>query len=443
VPAVAGVKRRPKFSYTLGFQLKLLRVLYQDYRFASQCSWFLSPKHFSTRALPYLAETILQYAQKEGHGIARDALRASITRARAMGRLQDDDVEHALQIVKGLRLPVLDKSFVKEQLAGFIQNQVIREMLLDSVRNLKKGDFAAIKKAAARVASADLVVMRGGKQLSLTEDVEERIKRRKLKEKDGIPTGTRCDDYIRAGGLVAGGLHVVVAAPNAGKSQILMHMGCSAIMESERQERVLFISNELQTDYVGDRADSWFSGVQVSALEKKPNTVRRAMRRLKKFHGDCYRIKEFIDEPVGVAQIEAYIKSLEAEGWTPTLVVIDYADELVDDEGAKYNSIENTYVAQGNIFRQLRRLANRLNVPILTASQTVRAADNKQLVELSDLGDSWNKAKVADFIVSFCQTKQEQQRGQARLYIIKNRFGAKGIELKIRVDWSRSKVRNL
>lgn len=432
--------KRPKFTYDRSFQLRLVRLLWQDHKLAAAVAAYLSPKHFTLASYVYLAEVILEYAAANNHSIPKDTLKVRATHALKAGRLRQEVYDRVLAVRKTIDKPVPDRTFMRQEVARFVAHQSAREMILGSLEHLH--DPKKIAKLVNKFLAAEAAVTRGGTGISLTKDIERRSERRRNYVKNGVPTGLRVDDHMKPGGAPPGSLCCVMAAPGAGKSQTLVHIARSAILESERQERVLYISLELSEDYIADRFDAAFSGVQVSALEDKAKTVRRAMAELEREHPDCLRIKEFIDEPIGVSQIEAHVRQLEREGWYPTLVIVDYADELVDESGTEAANSDSLYVSQGNVFRSLRRLANRLNVPIWTATQTQRAALNKEIVDINYLGESFNKAKICDLIIALCQTLEEERTSTVRFFIAKNRYGQKKVEMRCRVDWSRSRIRN-
>ena len=73
---------------------------------------------------------------------------------------------------------------------------------------------------------------------------------------------------------------------------------------------------------------------------------------------------------MSVTGIRAYIKKLEQSGWgKPDLVVIDYVDLLKTN--GKFAQ-DDDYRAQGELVRDLRRMAGELDVAVWTATQTNR-----------------------------------------------------------------------
>ena len=57
----------------------------------------------------------------------------------------------------------------------------------------------------------------------------------------------------------------------------------------------------------------------------------------------------------------------------------------------------------------------------LTATQTTRQGFGKQRLDMDDVGDSWEKVKIVDTVIAMCQTKDEEEDGTMRWYLIKNR----------------------
>ena len=77
-----------------------------------------------------------------------------------------------------------------------------------------------------------------------------------------------------------------------------------------------------------------------------------------------------------------------------------------------------------------------------TASQLNRNALNKEHVDWSAIADSAKKIMVSDFVVLLLQTLAEKKKRQARLWIAKSRFGPDKLEIPVRLDWSRSIIRD-
>lgn len=435
-----SVKPVTPFTYSADFQLRAIRVLFQDPDFICTVGAYLAPRHFERGSHQWLAEQMLDYAAKHGHGIGLDALEITAERAVKANTLRGVMLDEVIDILETIDHPVKDRTFLKEELFRFVKHQATKAAILDSLPLLDTGDYAKIDELFAQVAEVSALTA-GGLGSAFFKTVKARTARRQHYVKDGVPSGLRVDSYLKPGGLPPKTLGVVLAPTNKGKSHILVHIGGSAIVESDRKERVLHVTLELPQEYVEDRYDSWFSRVSINDLEVKAPGVEKSMLTFAQKYGDCLRVKEFPSGTLTVPALKAYIRQLERTGFYPTMVIVDYADEMAD--ATPHMKVGDTYLLQGNIFRGLRGLAGELKIPFWTATQTNKGALKLELIDLDSIGESYAKAKIADLVIAWCQTPEEEKLGKGRVYLCKSRLGPTKIEMPARCDWTQSRVINL
>ena len=75
------------------------------------------------------------------------------------------------------------------------------------------------------------------------------------------------------------------------------------------------------------------------------------------------------------------------------------------------------------------------NIPIWTASQANRASLAKKVVTEGDIAEDFGKAQTADVILALCQTKQEYDDQEMRIFIAKNRDSPAKIEVSIETNF--------
>jgi len=94
----------------------------------------------------------------------------------------------------------------------------------------------------------------------------------------------------------------------------------------------------------------------------------------------------------------------------------------------------------GYIYEELRSMAGELQVPIWTASQTQRSSINDEVIEADKIGESYNKVKTADVLLSISRKTEDKINNTARLHIMKNRFGADGVTLPVKMDTAKGLI---
>lgn len=434
------IVRKPKFEYDIPFQKKILCLLKQEHSFATSVASVLSEDHFDKKIHRWLASEILKYAKRNNHSIPDDAVRIQAKHATRTGRLQPEDYERIKKILPSLSLPLKEQSFVKEELHGFVENQVWREFIIDSFDLLKKRKFEDIAQKARQALNIQFAST-GGMGQSYVRDIDKRVKKRKQFELNGIPTGTSIDTYTRHGGLPPTKVGGIMAVYGAGKTHMLVHFGASAVTESTRDERVLMVILEGSEDDILDRYDAWFTKIRVNRLEKRPKEVRRKVRKLGRRYGDFLLVKKFPAKRLTISGLRAYLRQLETISFYPTLLLLDGPWLMLDENSvgrdeSKYNTLSN--VVQG-----LQSIAEEVKIPIWTTLQANRGSMSKEILDKDSIGDSWAAGQDLDVLLSFCQNQKEKQAQRARLFLAKSRIGPDGIEIPISTDWSRSRIRCL
>lgn len=429
-----------KLSYDIPFQERLLRVLYRDSDFAITLGVpYLDPMAFENNIHRWCADVILNYAKKHMSGATLDAVKIAASQAYISGRLirkRDKDAVDAL--IRKLKRPVKDRSFIKEELFRYIKNQTFKQVVNNGLELMKKGRIDKLDVEIQRVLNVKSAET-GGLGHFLLADSFKRYKRRKSYKDEGIPSGLETDQYMKGGGPLRKQLAAFIAPPGVGKTNGLINTMCNVVLLGGC--RALYITLELAEEIITDRTDARFTGIKIQDLERKknPRKVRRFMRRLSKtLDGEPIVIKEFPAATITVKHIEHYIRQLERRAFYPDVVFVDYADLLVPEGGKTGDNYEDA----GNIYVELRAMAQRLNVLVWTAGQGNRQSLDKKLITMKELADSFQKAMHSDVLLALCQTKEEKKRHHARIFMMKNRNGLSELEFPVRLDHATARVIN-
>ena len=197
--------------------------------------------------------------------------------------------------------------------------------------------------------------------------------------------------------------------------------------------------------------DSWSLGNKVLYISTEMDHLQTFERILKSY----YKIDRFVDiiavnklfpkgriEVVKVhpndttyLDIQNIIDQLD---WTPDVLFIDYADELKSHE-----KTNNEYEAQGVVYSGLKKLAEMNNLPIITATQTNRAAEDserggtKSWVGMGAIADSTKKIRLVDMLFSITQSVEDKVNNVLNLLVIKNRFGKSNIKIRFKIDYQK------
>ena len=254
--------------------------------------------------------------------------------------------------------------------------------------------------------------------------ISEARRKREAGIDSGVPTGIQCLD-ARTGGWQPDSLIVIAARPGLGKTALLNQIGVHA---ARRGHPGLICSLEMGPETLGIRAMASAAAVNVTALmrgyrEPHESAAAKAVElALLPLHvdTDTYSLGGIC------AQISEY-RRLHGIRWA----AVDHIG-LVETE--RFHS-RNEQI--GGITRSLKKLAKRLQIPIIALSQLSRGVEkDRRRPTLADLRDSGNIEQDADACLFLHSEAEDNQPVIGiQLGLLKNRGGRKGwIERGVRFN---------
>jgi len=240
-----------------------------------------------------------------------------------------------------------------------------------------------------------------------------------------------------------GAVMLLIAPTGIGKSWGLIHLAKRALMQ---RKRVLYITLEMSEEDVLMRFyQSFFSvterdfrdpvlvrtleldavdklseiGVEEVApefsldsenLEDELETRRALMEG--KFKN--IEIKRFPTRGLTVNQLRAYMDALEAAGFIPDVLILDYIGIMKTD-------LRDHRVSLGATFADFRGLCVERNIAGITAQQVNREGGKAKRASQFDIAEAWSLAADADNTISISATEAEMRAGLARLFVEKAR----------------------
>jgi replicative DNA helicase len=233
---------------------------------------------------------------------------------------------------------------------------------------------------------------------------------------------------LMQGGLASGELGVIVAPAGIGKTWILCALGAGAM---KRGTNVVHYTLELNEAYVGLRYDSVLTGLANQNLKYHVDEVKTAVEKVK---GELV-VKYFPTKTASVHTLGAHLQKLRTLGKPFDMVVVDYGDILKDTSNQR-----EVRHALGNIYEDLRGMAGEFDVPIWTASQANRSALDEDVIEATNVAESYQKVMTADFVVSLSRKVEDKIGNTGRFHVIKNRFGPDGLTFPAKVNTNTGQV---
>lgn len=274
--------------------------------------------------------------------------------------------------------------------------------------------------------------------INLFQDIEDRSQGKVL---PGIPTGFYDLDALTAG-FNRNDLVIVAGRPAMGKSAFAAQI--AFYLASAYHFPVVVFSLEMSKLQIAMRALSGEAGIESGYL-KTGRISNKQWEPLSQGISALSELSVYLDDrpDPSLSYIEFECRKIMAkERRDLGLIVVDYL-QLMDGNGGgnRNNEIEK-------LTRSLKRLAMKLQTPVLCLSQLSRAVEsrNNKRPMLSDLRDCGGIEQDADKVIMLYRDeyydKNTQEKGIAEIILAKNRDGATGT-IQLLFDAHLTKFQNM
>ena len=248
----------------------------------------------------------------------------------------------------------------------------------------------------------------------------------------GIPTGFPTMD-IATSGLQPGQLVVIIAPPKTGKSTLALQIAITAHLEGKVPMFYSFeMSNaEQESRYYAMRSRISHKRLMTGSLS--PEEEARYFAKVRSIQ-DMRDKFWFVDSASGqtVSGIASKIQSRN-----PDIVFIDGTYLMIDEQTGE----SNTPQALTNITRSLKRLAQKINKPVVVSTQVLSWKMKKGQVTADSIGYSSSFHQDADVI--FGLQRQEETNDDLRtLKIVASRNSGLA-EVPLCWDWNTGEFREI
>lgn len=238
-----------------------------------------------------------------------------------------------------------------------------------------------------------------------------------------LPTGIEWIDKVTNGGIYRYDtfMGIIQAAPCVGKSMLLAQFAYRSLL---MDRTVLIISCEMSANAYARRIDALVAkGCNIDLLSVQHRELEQKVRA---FHAEHPKakliIKEYASGKATTFEIRNYIENLIRDGVKPDLIVLDYLNLLKTTQGGKNDQL---FIKIGYISKEIRAISHDLHIPIMTATQSNRAAYTNSEVRLDNISQSTALAEDGDFICGLYQMDEDVDNGIVKINVIKNRLGNK------------------
>ena len=185
---------------------------------------------------------------------------------------------------------------------------------------------------------------------------------------------------------------------------------CNDAAEFVRKgKNVLFVSCEMSEKKIIRRISANMFNMSLEEYDKLVESPEKLKTRMKKLRDESILpfgelwVKEYATGQCTVLDLESYIKHLQEEcKFKIDVICIDYINIMCNYRNP--NS-ENMYLKLKCLAEDLRAIAVKYNLLIITASQVGRSANDASDININDISESMGMAHTADSIIGIIQTE--------------------------------------
>jgi archaellum biogenesis ATPase FlaH len=270
------------------------------------------------------------------------------------------------------------------------------------------------------------------------EDYNERYDFYHTKE-ERISFGLEYFDKITKGGIPNKTLNVALAGTGVGKSLFMCSFASSVLLQGKN---VLYITLEMAEERIAERIDANLLNTPIQDIVEIPRPMfeTKISNLQEKTKGKLF-IKEYPTASAHAGHFDALIKELQLkQDFTPDIIFIDYLN-ICNSSRYRAGSNVNSYTVVKAIAEELRGLAVKHQVPVISATQTTRSGFSSSDVSLTDTSESFGLPATADFMFALISNEELESMDQILVKQLKNRYNDPTLHRKFVVGIDRAKMR--
>jgi replicative DNA helicase len=236
----------------------------------------------------------------------------------------------------------------------------------------------------------------------------------------GISTFKKLDSVL-GGGMYGSMLFTIGARPSTGKTAFSVNLAYEALM-NDKEVEVDFFTLEMNKQEMLNRFISRMTGVSSSMLRSKANELNDIVKSLidqstATLLNSKLRVYDGLETLGEIVQTIRKNASKTKQG--KYLAIIDYIGLV------KVPNVKDRYIEVGEVTRELKRLTNEFNIPIVALSQLSRGIENRQdkRPQLSDLRESGSIEQDSNVVAFLHRPQGVNSDRVVQLSIRKNREG--------------------
>jgi len=240
---------------------------------------------------------------------------------------------------------------------------------------------------------------------------------------------------ITRDGVTRKSLTCILSGTGVGKS--LFMCDYSAYLLSTGKN-VLYITLEMAEEKIAERIDANLLNISMDQIQDVPRDLFAS--KIQKIHTKSNGrliIKEFPTASAHTGHFRALLNELELKkNFKADCIFVDYLNICASSRVK--NAAANSYTIAKSIAEELRGLSMEFNVPVVTATQSVRSAAEDSDFGITAVSESWGVPQTCDLFLAMIST---EELGQIMFKQLKNRYNDVSTNRRFLVGIDRSKMK--
>ena len=391
----------------------------------------VGPGFFSNRDVDQISKLAKTFYVKFGESPSKEQMKALV---------KDDPNEISDDIVTAvynINTNEYDNDWLKRTSESWIKWKHFDKQLVKTIEYVKTQDVSPdnvediVTRAIGMISTEGSINFDSDVGLDFFEP-EDHIQRKSKK----LETGWTFVDNVSGGGYDPKSLIVYAGEQNVGKSIWLANDAANFVRMGHN---VVFITAEMSAQKVLKRIGANLLDINMMEYDQKSanrDFIKRKLERVSRGllpPGKLF-IKEFPTSQATVLDIESYLKDLEeAQDHKVNVLVVDYINIL---SNYRNPNTENTYMKIKQIAEDLRALAVKREMLVISATQLNRGAWDSTEIRMENIAESAGLAHTADVMYALIQDSMMHANREYWLKVLKIRDGqGKGSRCRFNINY--------
>lgn len=304
--------------------------------------------------------------------------------------------------------------YLLDTMVDFRRRMLTRQGLESAIEELQENDHDAALLAMERtITKVNEQGVLGTHEIDLTKNTEQRYKDYKSLQNAeflGIPTGFAKIDEATAG-LQGGQLVTIIAPPKTGKSQIALKMAINIHLQGKSP---MFQSFEMNNHEQQQRHDAMRSNISHGRLRRGKLLPTEESRYIDMLNTMETEHPFHLVDAVNGITVSALAAKIEQT--KPDIVFVDGVYLMLDEVSGEMNTPQ----AITNITRGMKRLAQRINKPIVITTQTLLWKMRAGKVTADSIGYSSSFFQDSDVILGLEPIDEDEELRNLKVVASRN-----------------------